>query len=127
MGKFGRKCKRSGGLFKCCVTLLCLTTFEDSRNKLIKEKLIKARPTSFCKSRPDGSLPCCVCTAEAACVKRNEETGQVTNTSRTRYKREHKVAMHLTTSPNNCKACLLTSCLGWWTLPVLQVTSRSEV
>ena len=36
---FARKCKRKGGLFKCCVTMWRITPFEDTRNKLIEKGL----------------------------------------------------------------------------------------
>ena len=85
---FAKDCRKNGGLFKCCVQAFTLHTFETSRNRLIKEGLIKDRPTNWC-SEKEG--PCMICNADAMCTKRNNNTGEITNTYLKEYKKEHRV------------------------------------
>ena len=93
MGKWARKCKKKGGLFKCCVTLWITDVFERSRNQLIKKGLIKDHKTSFCNGKKGEKDACTICRAEGICSKKMEETGQIQHTFKTKYKREQKVLL----------------------------------
>ena len=93
MGKWARQCVKRGGLFKCCVTLWILDVFENSRNALIKKGLIKDNKTSFCHHIEGEKDKCAVCRSEGICSQRIEETGQIRNSFKTKYKREQKVVL----------------------------------
>ena len=91
---FAKDCRENGGLFKCCVSSFTLEIFEWSRNSLISEGLIKDRPTNWCPETFDEKLregPCVICNADAMCTKRNNNTGEITNTYLKKYKKEHRV------------------------------------
>ena len=70
---------------------LTLMIFETSRNKLIEVGLIKDKPTSWCKKMTAMKNRCMICTADAMCTKRNNNTGEITNTYLKKYKKEHRV------------------------------------
>ena len=59
--KFAKDCKKNDGFFKCCVQDNWLDIFENSRNTLIEEGLIKDKPTSMCKLGFDWKDPCFTC------------------------------------------------------------------
>ena len=102
--QFAKKCKKDGGFFKCCVAFKSIDTFEDTRNKLIEEGLIKDKTTHHCKKGYDQDDPCRVCTADGACTTKDPTTGQTKQTFITEYKKEHKVS---------CSIELDICCLGW--------------
>ena len=76
--RFAKKCKKDGGYFKCCVKKWHLHTFEETRNQLIKDKLINDTVTDVCDktSRKDR---CLFCSSNGMCTKRNKQDGTVTN------------------------------------------------
>ena len=90
MSKFARNCAKKGGLFKCCVSVWNLNSFEIARNKLINEGLIKEKATKTCKPAAKAD-PCVVCKAEGVCTRRDIATGEVKQTYQQKYKRKHKV------------------------------------
>ena len=71
--KFARRCKKDGGYFKCCMKGMLLHTFEESRNRLIGDGLIKGNKSSFCKQDINQCLPCLM---DGICTKRNPMTGE---------------------------------------------------
>jgi hypothetical protein len=79
--KFARRCKKNGGYFKCCVCPWLLYPFEEGRNKLIQDGLIKAKESYICnrKIRMDKRKinPCLYCTLDGICTKPNPLTGEV--------------------------------------------------
>ena len=78
--KFGRECKKSGGFFKCCVTVWRLDPFEATQDGLIKAGLVKGKKTKFCKVTKSGKSTCHFCSASGMCSKKNPLTGKVSNT-----------------------------------------------
>ena len=77
---FAKKCKQSGGFFKCCLGYWNLETFEIVRNKLIREGLINDKITGVCKGLENGNSKCRWCSMGAMCSKINPATGFVDNT-----------------------------------------------
>ena len=76
--------------------------FEETRNTLIKEGLIKDKPTSWCKLGPESRNssaqglyswqgPCVACTTDAMCTSRDMTTGEIRHTFIKKYKKEHMV------------------------------------
>ena len=61
-----------------------------NRNGLIKEGLIKDKPTSWCREVNTGN-PCYVCTTDAMCTKKDLKTGEFRHTFIKKYKKEHRV------------------------------------
>ena len=79
--KIAKKCKKDSGYFKCCGTHWRLDPFENARNKLIDNKLIKDKKTRFCKRRrKKGNSRCHFCSMSGVCTKSDPFTGQLTNT-----------------------------------------------
>ena len=74
-----------------------MRVFEETRNTLIKEGLIKDKPTSWCKLGLEGNMgrvekrPCDVCTTDAMCTTRDMTTGEIRHTFIKKYKKEHMV------------------------------------
>ena len=103
---FAKDCKKRGGFFKCCIQAFTLNIFETSRNSLIEEGLIKAKPTSRCKPGWERKDPCFTCNADAMCSEMDILTGQTKFTFYKGYKKEHMVRVYLT---------LIFSFIGWRT------------
>ena len=76
-----------------------LNIFENSRNKLIEEGLIKDKPTSLCMPGLDKKDPCLTCKTDAMCTKKNIKTGEIRHTFIKEYKKEHMVM--------RCHFCLI--------------------
>ena len=74
--KFARQCKTDGGYFKCCIAPWSLNPFEDSRNMLIQDGLIKAKKSYICKKSDQKINPCQYCTLDGICTKTNPMTGE---------------------------------------------------
>ena len=89
--KFAKNCKKKGGFFKCCVQSTTLNIFETSRNSLIKEGLIKDKPTYWCKPGWERKDPCLTCTADAMCTEVDIVTGKLKHTFYKGYKKEQRV------------------------------------
>ena len=68
-----------------------LNIFENSRNKLIEEGLIKDKPTSWCKKGLNRKDPCFICMSDAMCTEMNTETGKIKHTFMKGYKKEQRV------------------------------------
>ena len=105
---FAKSCRQNGGLFKCCFSPFTLSIYEKSRNSLILEGLIKDRPTNWCPETLDENQmegPCIICTSDAMCTKRNNNTGEIRNTYLRNYTKEQRVI--------RCHFFLLFSCIGW--------------
>ena len=83
-----------------------MNIFETSRNSLIEEGLIKAKPTSLCKPGWERKDPCFTCNADAMCSEMDILTGQTKHTFYKGYKKEHMVRVNLT---------LIFSFIGWGT------------
>ena len=49
--EFAKKCKKAGGYFKCCLSSWGLNSFEEARNQLINDKLIKDNMKDTCNVR----------------------------------------------------------------------------
>ena len=77
--KFGRECKKSGGYFKCCVTIWRLDPFEATQDGLIKAGLVEGKKTKFCKVTKSGRSTCHFCSASGMCSKKSPLTGKVDN------------------------------------------------
>jgi len=77
--KFAKKCKKDGGYFKCCLSSWGLNPFEEVRNKLIDDKLIKDEKTHFC-NRYSTKDHCYFCSANGMCTNRSYLDGKITNT-----------------------------------------------
>jgi hypothetical protein len=92
MSSFARHCKRRGGFFKCCVTSWSLEIFEKTRNQLITDGLLKDKKSNRCKKRQHTARhPCRICNAEALCTTADPDHDKLMQTSKTKYKRQHKV------------------------------------
>ena len=76
--KFAKKCKKYGGYFKCCLSFWLLRHFEEARNQLINERLIKGRVTNICdmRSRKDR---CLYGSANGICTVENPYDGTLTH------------------------------------------------
>ena len=76
--KFAKKCTKSGGYFKCCTSYWTLNPFEEARNQLIKDGLIKDSETNICgtESSEDG---CTYCSTNGICTKENPSDGTLTH------------------------------------------------
>ena len=88
---FAKDCRKRGGFFKCCVQYFTLNTFETSRNSLIKEGLIKDKPTAWCKPGLKRKDPCMICSSDAICTEMDTETGKTKQSFIGGYKKEHMV------------------------------------
>ena len=91
---FAKSCRQNGGLFKCCFSPFTLGIYEKSRNSLILEGLIKDSPTNWCHQTLDDEQregPCKICTSDAMCTKRNNNTGEIRNTYLRNYTKEQRV------------------------------------
>ena len=89
--RFAKDCKKKGGFLKCCVSALTLNIFEKSRNSLIKDGLIKDKPTAYCKPGLERKDPCLTCNTDAMCTEVEMHTGHTKNTFYKGYKKEHRV------------------------------------
>ena len=78
--KFGKQCKKRKGYFKCCITVWRLDTYENTRNELIEEGILKEKKTSFCKKTKSGKSTCHFCSMTGICSKKHPITGSVVNT-----------------------------------------------
>ena len=62
---------------------------------MIENGLVKGNQTSFCLSTAKHGVnledPCLICTSDAMCTKKDKETGEITHTFITKYKKEHRV------------------------------------
>lgn len=65
--KSAKDCKKKGGYFKCCITYWWLDPYEEARNKLISDGLIKAEPTEVCKPYSLKN-PCLYCSTNTLCT-----------------------------------------------------------
>ena len=88
---FAKNCIKKGGFFKCCIQSYMLNIFETSRNSLIEDGLIKAKPTSMCKPGWGKKDPCFTCHADAICTKMDILTGRAKHKFYKGYKKEHRV------------------------------------
>ena len=77
--RFAKRCSKNGGYFKCCVDYWGVEAFEDARNKLIRDGLIKDTPTNICNDKSMGN-PCLYCSAHGVCTHSNPHTGAMTQT-----------------------------------------------
>ena len=75
--RFTQRCSKNGGYFKCCVTYWLLDIFEEVRNKLIRDGLIKDTPEDICDDKSMKN-PCLYCSANGVCTNSDPMTG--TNT-----------------------------------------------
>ena len=74
--KFAKECKKDNGILKCCITYWTLGVFEDARNALISDGLVKDSVTKFCK--PKGKKdPCQHCSMNGFCTKFDPFTGKI--------------------------------------------------
>ena len=76
--KFATKCLKQGGYFKCCISPRRFTAFEDARNKLIKDGLIKDKPTNICNREAEKD-PCHFCRTNGICTIRNQLNGKTSH------------------------------------------------
>lgn len=91
---FAKKCKKEGGLFKCCLLSLRLDRYEVTRYELAKEELIEAGtgPTKDTrKCLPDRFSQCSMCGTTYICAKKNVLTGVVEEEFKTPYTTTHKI------------------------------------
>ena len=92
--RFARKCNKDGGYFKCCLSRWYLNPYEETRNQLIKDKLIKDEPTHICDKTATKD-PCYFCSANAMCTKHNPLNNTSTNSfypgMKKRSKSKHKM------------------------------------
>ena len=88
--KFAKDCTKTGGYFKCCVSEWSISIYETSRNKLIKDGLIKDKPTNICKP-DDQEDPCSICSLDGVCTKRDQFTGQISQVFDKKVKQSQKV------------------------------------
>ena len=65
--RFARLCKERGGHFKCCMTYWWLDPFEEARNDLIKDGLIKDKASHICKANSSKN-PCLYCSMNGFCT-----------------------------------------------------------
>ena len=77
--EFAKKCKKAGGYFKCCLSSWGLNSFEEARNQLINDKLIKDNKTYMC-DKTSIKDPCFFCSLNGMCTKRSNLDGTITNT-----------------------------------------------
>ena len=75
--KFVKRCKKDGGYFKCCSRPWLLNPFEEARNKLIQDGLIKAKKSYICNQSMRKINPCLYCSLDGICTKSNPMTGEV--------------------------------------------------
>jgi len=68
--KFAASCRSRGGIFKCCVSLFHLDTFEKTRNLLIKKNLLSGNTTNRC-GKSKKLKDCTICTATFLCSNRD--------------------------------------------------------
>ena len=68
---FAKNCRKDGGYFKCCVQSWLLHTYEETRNQLIKDKLINDTITNIC-DKTSKKDRCLFCSANGMCTKRNK-------------------------------------------------------
>ena len=73
--QFARKCHARGGYFKCCINFFELDQFEDARNQLIRDKLIKDKTRHYCKNLKGNTSPCHYCTLDGFCTVSNKARG----------------------------------------------------
>ena len=76
--KFATLCRKDGGYFKCCGTYWWLDPFEEARNMLIKEGLVKAKESHVCNQKAKRKSPCLYCSMNGICTKINPMTGALT-------------------------------------------------
>ena len=70
-----------------------LDVFEDARNTLIEQGLIKDKPTSFCKEDTNNLSPCHICHTDAMCTEVYIETGKTRQTFYKGYKKHQMVGL----------------------------------
>ena len=73
--RFAKKCTKNGGYFKCCVRGWFLGPYEEARNQLINDGLIKDEITNTCDSKSKKDR-CLFCRANGMCTKPNPSNGQ---------------------------------------------------
>ena len=78
--KFGKRCKRNKGYFKCCLSNFRLDPFENARNDLIDAGFIKVKKSKNCKITKSGKSTCQFCTMTGWCSQKDVMTGKVMNT-----------------------------------------------
>ena len=76
--QFAKKCEKSGGYFKCCVTSWGIEPYEINRNSLIEAGLINDNPTNICDVKSDKD-PCTFCNVNGLCTKKKPLTGKTTH------------------------------------------------
>ena len=116
---FAKECKKKGGFFKCCIIAFTLNIFETSRNSLIKEGLIKDKPTSWCKPGWGRKDPCMICTTDAMCTTLDVLSGQPKHTFYKGYKNEHRVM--------SLSGPLIFSFIGWGTATIFWLPFRHQI
>jgi len=91
--RFARKCRKGGGLFKCCMISLRIDKFELVRKWLKKAGMISSGPSSESqqceKSWFKGN--CYMCATTHICAKKNPFSGKVDETFRTPYTPQHRI------------------------------------
>jgi len=87
--KFAEECHEMGGLFKCCVNAWNIKSYEETRNKLIRNKLIKDIETTYCDTvgNPEKCNPCM---ADGFCSIKDKKSGKVDKIFINDYKKEHR-------------------------------------
>ena len=78
--KFGKRCKKENGYFKCCLSNKHIDSVEDARNDLIDAGLIRDKKSKNCKITRSGTSTCQFCSMTGWCSKRDVNTGRVVNT-----------------------------------------------
>ena len=73
--QFAKKCKKTGGYFKCCVSFETIKKFEDTRNQLVSDGLVKDNISRICTKLPN---LCNLCTTNGMCTKRNPLNDRIT-------------------------------------------------
>ena len=69
--KTAKKCKKTGGYFKCCGIHLRLDPFESSRNKMIDDGFFQDKKTKFCiRNDKKGDSPCHFCGKSGVCTEK---------------------------------------------------------
>jgi len=92
-GRFAKKCKRDGGLFKCCMIGLQLNPFEEVRKLLRKARLISSGPTektARCEKNWYTGY-CNMCGVTQICARKDKITNRVVETFKTPYTMQHKI------------------------------------
>ena len=74
--RFAKICKKKGGYFKCCDSVWILRTYEEARNQLIKEGLIKGNATNVC-DKTSMADPCVQCSTTGICTTKNLLDGKI--------------------------------------------------